>query len=430
MHLWGLHKVKAGALQFTLFIGVLVILILGSFVLLSYTHQRFKDQSDLLQETIQLADQGVIYALNSKRPLNSEFSAIEYPNLKSFQEIAIVSQSWGIYELVKSRAVSKNYQFERYALIGGKKAIENRQALFLANTYAPLVVVGSSQITGNAQLSEYGLKPGNMGSAYFKGSRLIDGTISTHTREELPEFPEFFQNNVASLFKIYPRNDEVINYNRKSIYNSFKAETKWVFESQNLLLQDSILGNVIIKSEKQITVGSEAYLSNVILIAPEIAIESGVNGNFQAFATEKIIVGSKVKLKYPSALVLQVGKRSLQNPGSIANQQEVNTINIGSNSMIKGSLVFLGNEPNINYEPELFIDTGSELFGDIYCEQNFELKGSVFGSVYTKAFIARDFGSVYRNHLYNGIINVGNLTQEFVGLPVQNTQKGIAKWVY
>ena len=81
-------KVKAGALQFTLFIGVLIILILGAFVLLSQTHKRFKAQNDLLQETIRLADQGVLYTLKMDNT-NEALTSIPYPDLKDFQEIIV-----------------------------------------------------------------------------------------------------------------------------------------------------------------------------------------------------------------------------------------------------------------------------------------------------------------------------------------------------
>ena len=153
------------------------------------------------------------------------------------------------------------------------------------------------------------------------------------------------------------------------------------------------------------------------------------SSTFQAFAENTIKVGANVELNYPSALVLIAEKENpLQSQG--AEKEDPNFISVGANSVIKGSIVYLADLPNINYEPEVYLANGVSLYGDLYCEQNLELKGAVFGSVYTRAFIARDFGSVYRNHLYNGVIDSEELVSAFVGLPIQASTKGIAKWVY
>lgn len=421
------YKLKAGALQFTLFIGVLIILILGAFVLLSQTHKRFKAQNDLLQETIRLADQGVLYTLKMGNTTEA-LTYIPYPGLKDFQEITVSTSEWGIYRKVKSRAVSKNYEFERNALVGGKRQ-GDRLALFLANTFSPLVVVGDTRLKGNAYLSEYGLKPGSMGSAYYKQSRLIDGAVINHNNEELPQFSENFLASLKLQFNSYPKSNQVKAINKVPLHNSFKNETQWIYEPRQLILSDSIMGNVVIRSESEIVIRATCYLKDVIVIAPDVTIESGVHGNFQAFAENTINVGANVELNYPSALVLIAEKKNpLQSQG--AEKEDPNFISVGANSVIKGSIVYLADLPNINYEPEVYLANGVSLYGDLYCEQNLELKGAVFGSVYTRAFIARDFGSVYRNHLYNGVIDSEELVSEFVGLPIQASTKGIAKWVY
>jgi hypothetical protein len=68
--------------------------------------------------------------------------------------------------------------------------------------------------------------------------------------------------------------------------------------------------------------------------------------------------------------------------------------------------------------------------GEVYCNTNIELKGTVFGTVYTSNFIAKQSGSVYQNHLYNATIVVDSLSQKYVGLPFSNSKKGVLKWLY
>ena len=53
----------------------------------------------------------------------------------------------------------------------------------------------------------------------------------------------------------------------------------------------------------------------------------------------------------------------------------------------------------------------STVVGEIYCDKNFELSGTVKGSVLTKGFIANQFGSVYKNHIYNGKIIAGDFLE-------------------
>ena len=59
-----------------------------------------------------------------------------------------------------------------------------------------------------------------------------------------------------------------------------------------------------------------------------------------------------------------------------------------------------------------------------------ELKGKVYGSVFTDSFIAIANGSYYQNHLLDAEINSAELEDEYIGLPLVNTKKGVAKWLY
>ncbi|WP_442845046.1 hypothetical protein [Leeuwenhoekiella sp. H156] len=427
MGLRGLHKIKAGALQFTLLIGVLILLMLSSFVLLSYTHQRFRSQNSLLEETIKNASKGVYYALQRDRQFTEYDIVFKAPYFKEFEEVQVSATSWGIYTHVKSVASSKNYTFERNALIGSKGQKENRNALVLANTFSPLVLVGTSTIIGDVTLSEYGVNPGSIGSTYFIGNTLVDGKIEIDNSETLPQLQGHFIREIERLRKSLPnKSGNIIRYTGKPRYNSFKEETKWIIDSRELTLNDTITGNIIIHSDTKITVAPDAYLKDVILAAPEVIIQSGVEGNLQIFASKSIEIGNQVNLNFPSALVLV----SEANYSTEADSETSISIKIGSESVVMGSLVFLGDQPNFNYQPEVFIDKGASIYGEIYCEQSLELKGNVYGSVLTRTFVSREFGSVYRNHIYDGTINSNILTSEFSGLHLDSTTKNVAKWVY
>ena len=87
-------------------------------------------------------------------------------------------------------------------------------------------------------------------------------------------------------------------------------------------------------------------------------------------------------------------------------------------------------ETSSNYDAQLSIDVNAKVLGEVYCDKNLALKGAVFGSVYTSNFIAKEFGSIYQNHLYNTTISQPDLAKQYVGLPFDNTISKVAKWLY
>ena len=68
--------------------------------------------------------------------------------------------------------------------------------------------------------------------------------------------------------------------------------------------------------------------------------------------------------------------------------------------------------------------------GELYCEANTDLQATVNGSVYTNGFVAKQFGSIYQNHLYNARINSSQLPTAYAGLQWENSHQNIAKWLY
>ncbi len=61
-----LFKLKSGALQFTVFIAVLIALLLGGLILYAYTFIYMKEQSKGAIENIQFSDTGIYFLLEQK----------------------------------------------------------------------------------------------------------------------------------------------------------------------------------------------------------------------------------------------------------------------------------------------------------------------------------------------------------------------------
>jgi hypothetical protein len=116
-------------------------------------------------------------------------------------------------------------------------------------------------------------------------------------------------------------------------------------------------------------------------------------------------------------------------PKSI-NETEEMMINISASSSITGSVMYLGALQKKNYRSQIFLDQNTTVTGEVYCSGNMDLRGAVYGSVYTHDFIAAQSGSIYQNHLYNGIIDTSKCPMQFSGVLFEATNKKVMKWLY
>ncbi|TXD83446.1 hypothetical protein ESY86_09565 [Subsaximicrobium wynnwilliamsii] len=421
-------KLKAGALQLTLFIAVVVALLLMAFILLVHTHKRFQVQTDFIIETVKNADRGIQYALNNTGVLRDSTYIqcdADYKTLKTYRSY------WGVFEKITSVSKIKNNTVEKYALVGGQLSKAQRPSLYLSDERKPLVLVGNTRIEGLAYLPEQAVKSGNIAGHSYYGSQLIYG--QTRTAYELPDIDEEMGAHLSALEDqslSIPEDQFLAIEPGKTYKNSFFRPVQIVYSNQDINLGNlKMTGNIIVQSESKITVAATSVLKDIVLVAPEIEIQNKVKGNFQAIASERIVVGENVALEYPSALVVKENesvKDKIEPAGS-----EKNAITIGAYASIKGVLLFLGQPKPNNYEVQLGIETNASIIGEVYCNQNIELQGTVLGTVYAKNFIAKQFGSIYQNHIYNGQIIATDLPEEFIGLNLTNTsEKGIVKWLY
>ena len=418
-------KVKAGALQLTILITVVISLLLMTFVLLVQTHKKTQLQTNAILETVQDANKGIQYSLNTPTlPVRDTVTIQGSPTLK---HVRVHRDFWGVFERVSSVATIKKNTFEKSALIGGRSPKTNRMALYLQNNYTPLVVVGTTKIEGEVYLPEQGVKPGTISGKSYYGSELIYGNIKKSGK--LPQItPE-----VISQLKTLPKQISTLKEHLflplkegETYENSFLKPTKVFFSTKEIQLKMlQAKGNFIVQSNTKIVVESSAVLKDVLLIAPIIEIKNQVKGRFQAIATNTISVGKKVTLNYPSALVVHEKETTKNN----VFQQNTSPLYIDTHSTIKGLIVYLGAAEN-NYRSQILLTEDTTIYGEVYCNQNLELKGTIYGTVYAKNCVANEFGSMYQNHMYNGTILANNLSEKYIGLLLKDTKKGILQWLY
>lgn len=429
MRKWFTKRLSGGALQFVVFIGVVIALLLTAFISLTHMHLFFKKQTDKQIETIRNLNLGWSFFLSD---IEQTGDSIIYKIPEDEKAILGISRDfYGLFEKVTVTSVRDKARFSQMGFTGSYPS--ERTALYLQDLNRPLVFVGQARIEGKAFLPEAGVRPGNISGNSFYGNQLIHGKEELSTTS-LPPLSKKAELSLRELIDTnYKEDFEPISSLEREMVRSFKTQTALFYSQSSLTLQRiKASGNLIIKSSGTLTVRASAILEDVILVAPRIKINKGVSGNFQAIATEKINVEGDVDLQYPSALILINNvANEWQNPEHGINP---NQIYLAKNSSVKGMLVYLeeGKRPKgrSDFEARILMQENSVCNGEVYCEGNMELKGTVKGSVFTSRFVAQEFGSVYQNHVYNGRILAEDLAEEFGGLPLSNTPKTVMKWLY
>lgn len=418
-------KLKAGALQFTMFIVVVIALLLAAFIVLMHTYKTFRVRTGFVIETITNTDKGINYALYHELQLH-DTTQVNFHD-EEYKTIKVHRNFWGVFEKITAVSTIKNKTFKKIALVGASQPDVNRTALYLEDKNRPLVLVGNTKIQGLVYLPQQGVRTGNISGHSYYGNQLIYG--NTKTSQSLPKLNIEILENIKSISKtnISINNNQYLNLNIKTILkNSFYKPLQLVYSQTDIFLSEtSLTGNIIVQSETKIVVDASSDLKDIILIAPKIEIKNNSEGTFQAFATKEITIGNNCKLNYPTALVLEEKTQIIE---STTTPQETPFIKINTGSKIRGSIIYLGKTKN--YKAQVLIDKQAILIGEVYCNQNLELLGAVYGSVYTSSFVANQSGSAYQNHIYNGTIIVNNLDEEYVGLSFKDSNKNIAKWLY
>lgn len=425
-------KIKAGALQFVLFIGAVIAVLLMAFILLSYTHAHFDKKTDVVIDLIKSTDFGLKASLSKEIPLNNSIN-IPYQN-DADVEIMVKRDLWGIFEKRSVTAVHGNTKYLKTALIGGKEDGEI-PALYVNDHQRPVIIAGNSKITGDAFLPEQGLKMGNIyGNSYHRSSLLYgkqkqsDSVLPKLSRELKQQIQQLTQANYM------PLGEEVSKFPDKVLKNSFDTPTQ-IIQGRVIRLKDiDLVGNIVVYATHKIIIEASANIQDVVLLAPEIIIQNWVKGQFQAIASESISVGKKCELFYPTALVVHKKKALVQeeNLESRPTGNNPPKIYLDSYAKISGVVMVLEETDEQQYSPQIKMDLNSKVIGEVYCTKNLELKGSVNGTVITDSFIALENGSIYQNHLYNGLINSTNLLNTYTGLMLADRErnKKIIKWLY
>ncbi len=415
-------QIKGGALQFVLLVATLIALILLSFILLHQTHAFFDKRTSKTIDVIHKTEQGLWNAMNLSIVPSDSIKL----HLDTTDDIAVYASKryWGIFEFYTISSRFKKISFTKTALIGGQRK-PDAPALYLRDGNRPMVICGNSKITGDAYLPEQGIKPGSIGGVFYSYSSQIFGQKKT-SQTTLPQINHDIRKNVHDLLNISKNTlvkNEIDFSKGRSYANSFQSETKHIMGNIIRLSNVGLRGNIIVSATQQIFIEQNCDLRDIILCAPKITIEDGFTGSLQAISNNKIQIGKSVILNYPSTLTVEHGSLI-----DTKNSMEPN-IMIGPGSLIQGTVSYFNKSDEKTFYPQVLISKNASVTGEVYCEKNLELNGSVSGTVLTNSFVSLENGNVYQNHLNGGVINAEQLPNEYSGL-LLGSKKGVIKWLY
>lgn len=300
-------RLRGGALPTVMTISVLMLLIVMMMLSLSDIETMiFMKYRQTVRHRDYLESALTLYSIHPEIiPDNQNSVTIKLFDDDDQSQVTIEREMWGLYEKIRitSSKISSSY------LVG----MDNRgmDAFWYRNNGATLTLTGQSSIDGRLALPDNGIVYGNMGSLFFSGQE-IDPNLSRSSEDQMPA-------------------------------------VRWYV--------DTILDS---KIDDHVRLDSESAMSNSIVIARKVNVDSGFCGSVQIFATDSIVVGQGVRMNAPSGLY--AGKY----------------IEIGDHSQIQG-YVISANDSSDSLGYKQYPLAGVN--GLIYVEGCTQLQGAVSGNV-------------------------------------------------
>ena len=411
------NKIRASAMQFAILVSVIVALLLSAFLLFTHTYSTFSVRSDQVLRNIDASNKGIEYLAKADLQLADSLEI-----LIEGVPVLVKYGFWGGFQLAHSRGGAGSTSFEKVALLGAGIG-KDKPGLFLEDNQLPLVVAGNTRIEGDAFTPQDIIKPGSIAGHYYAGDHLVYGR-RYKSPSELPLLSSEWRFYVQNVLKFIPEAGEIV-IGLEDRTNSFFNERQVIYQEDKISINESVSGNILIISRREIEVTPFAKLDQVLLVAPKVLFRSGFQGNVHVIA-EEAVLQENVKLNYPSSVVVSA-KVGVESKPEASSRPK---IEIGERSVLEGNIVFLNASEETSPKLDLLLAENSLVEGNIYCEGYIDLRGTVLGSLYTKYCVANQGGSLYINHIYNGRILTSDIKQEMSGLVLDGQEKKVAAWLY
>ncbi|MGJ8664835.1 MAG: hypothetical protein ACSHW7_00580 [Patiriisocius sp.] len=380
--------VKAASLLYAIFIALFIsILCLGVLLIFNFklnldTH--FNTQNDLIQY--------------NRSAISHIVNGAELSDGNSLLKTTHRNKMWGLFSISCVESTIKNDTVSKCLLIGRGQS-NNKPVLYLRNNDEALKISGETLIDGDIYISEMGISKVNIGGNSITNNPKHSGKI-LKSNKQLPSLDlSFFKAPEVITDLDYDKIKEI------NVFNDFSNETIMI-NATNSIADITMKGNLIVRSNDTLFIKKTAYLEDVIIIAPKIIYESGFMGNTQSFATSEILIEKDAHLQYPSVLFVA------------GNIDEKSSIEIRERALVEGVVIMDGNGLISEQNKKLVIDKDALVRGDVYCDGELSVYGTVEGSIVASSFKHETKTATYSNLIYGGKIVANKLPDDFFELSI------------
>lgn len=414
---------KAAALLYAVFLSVIIALLSGFFILWTFYQNRYLDD-EFIKERL-------VSDVNSAMNMVLEIpEASDQKTITLFQEeervVSLQKSMWGFYQIIVCSGNWNRFSYSKKALIGDNIFSGDKVALYLCDQDDYLNICGKTLLKGTCWLPKRGIKRAYIEGSSFSGKTFVEGEIK-QSEKRMPELNKnMIDYNVIQLEGKPETQDSLIWFeaiqDKDTISNDFNKRTLTVYSEQRIILENKIIsGNVILKSNQGIEIGSSVKIRDAIFYAPYVSIKDDFQGSLQVFASDSIKIGENSHLLFPSVIALLNKKES----------KTSSFISIGKKTDLTGALVLYREKEQQKNSSILKIEKEAKINGQVYCNSLVDLKGCINGSLYCKRFILKTPSSVYENHLLDATVNFEGLSKFYTGVSLLESinKKEVIRWL-
>ncbi len=401
---WKYWSLKGNSLVYSLMISMLVSTLLSAYLMADFSFRSLAERvyteisvQDNLRSTVALA---LAHTEKFK-----DFSWYEE------QDSAWVSfENWGGFKLSHIKA-SHQHQKGQMSVLLGQKLGKNKVGLALSDEGYPLTLKGNTQLKGEVLVPKGKIYTERSNGQNFRGNIPSVEKIKPSRRLSQRDFPDIPKEIKAILDSLQALREGYLE--RPALIIEEDLKQGWREPIMKIRTRGKLYikggkyqGKIMLMATESIEIGANASLEDVILIAPSIKMQNGVQGRFQVFAGDSLLLGDDVQLQFPSMLALS------------AKPDRPAILEIKRRCRIEGAVLFyqaIGSSSSSNLRPQLIVGEGSAIYGTLHCAGNLSLHGVVGGMVIAKGFVLRTAVGTVRNHLLNAQLWEDRLAPAYAG---------------
>lgn len=296
---------------------------------------------------------------------------------------------WGLYECVS--ASTFDHSMRTIHLVGKSQDTYYSPALWVCDRDHSISLSGTAQISGKIFLPKNGINYTQLNFDSYRGQIISSDFIHT-SNKELPPIDSTYIKLMEGL-KTPPLSlsDKIPTH-----YHSFSNDPIYALVPEN----DEDLyakGRLILYGDK-VRISSSWKMSDILLVARHVTVESGFSGALQIIASDTVVIEKGAYLHSPSGVYLH-------------GNSDKTYLHVCADSRLEGYAVVEGDVDgsegfivDIHYRQ----DRGSILSGLLYVNGIAHLEGIISGAAYLKECYYLSGENMYSGLIYDGKIIRGD----------------------